>query len=234
MTAEQPAELAPHRPSLGERLRRPLIGPFTVGQVAAVLAAIVFTGVALVILTAPLSAPPPPFQPRPGNSFFAIGEPQEALRVGDRAPELVGTTPDGQAVELTDLSGNPIRLADLRGRPVWINFWATWCPPCQGETPILRDVYNEFADDGLALVAISVQETTIDDVRAYVDRYGLGYTVGFDGTSAIFHTFHAFGLPTQLFLDGNGVIQKVVLGPITRAEAEETIRGLLGLSTPAN
>ena len=134
---------------------------------------------------------------------------------------------------MTDLDGNPVRLADLRGRPVWINFWATWCPPCQEETPILRDLYAKYADDGLALVAISVQETTVDDVKAYVDRYGLDYTVGFDATSAIFHRYHAFGLPTQFFVDKDGVIQKVVLGPITKEAAEATIQDLLAGEAPS-
>jgi thiol:disulfide interchange protein len=64
-------------------------------------------------------------------------------------------------------------------------------------------------------------------VRAYVERYGLDYTVGFDATSAIFHTYRAYGLPTQFFIDENGVIQDVVLGPITREEVETTIQGLL-------
>jgi cytochrome c biogenesis protein CcmG/thiol:disulfide interchange protein DsbE len=212
-----------------DRWRRQLIGPFTVAQVAAVIAAIVFTGVALAVLTAPLGPGPRPTALQPGTGFFNVGPPQEGFRVGDQAPEFTGTTPTGESVQLSDLNGNPIRLADLRGRPVWINFWATWCPPCQAETPILRDVYNEYADDGLALVAISVQETTIDDVRAYVDRYGLAYTVGFDATSAVFHTYRAFGLPTQMFIDGDGIIRKVVLGPISRAEAESTVRELLGL-----
>ena len=224
---EPTAQPAQSRP---DRWRRPLIGPFTVAQVAAVVAAIVFTGVALAVLTAPLSAPPQPTQPRPGSGFFNVGPPQEGFRVGDQAPEFTGTTPTGEQVQLADLNGSPIRLADLRGRPVWINFWATWCPPCQAETPILRDVYNEYADNGLALVAISVQETTADDVRAYVDRYDLAYTVGFDATSAVFHTYRAFGLPTQLFIDGDGIIRKVVLGPISRAEAETTVRSLLGLT----
>ena len=191
--------------------------------------AIVFTGVALAVLTAPLSVPPQPTQPRPGTDFFNVGPPQEGFRIGDQAPEFAGTTPTGETVQLADLDGNTIRLSDLRGRPVWINFWATWCPPCQAETPILRDVYNEYADEGLALVAISVQETTSDDVRAYVERYGLAYTVGFDATSAVFHTYRAFGLPTQLFLDGDGIIRKVVLGPISRQEAESTVQSLLGL-----
>jgi thiol-disulfide isomerase/thioredoxin len=212
-----------------DRWRRPLVGPFTVGQVVALVAAILFTGVALAVLTAPLGPGPQPTQPRPGTNFFSIGPPQEGFRVGDQAPEFTGTTPTGETIQLTDLDGNQIRLADLRGRPVWVNFWATWCPPCQAETPILRDVYSEYADDGLALVAISVQETTPDDVRAYVERYGLAYTIGFDATSAAFHTYRAFGLPTQLFLDENGVIRKVVLGPITKSVAESTVRELLGL-----
>ena len=209
-----------------DRWRRPLVGPFTVAQVLAVLASIVVTAIALVVLTSPLTVPPQPTQPRPGSSFVAVGSPEPGLRVGDVAPELVGTV-NGQTVELTDLNGNPIRLADLRGRPVWINFWATWCPPCQEETPILRDLHSEYADEGLAVIAISVQETTVEDVRAYVDRYDLEYTVGFDATSAIFHTYHAFGLPTQLFLDREGVIRQVVLGPLTRAGAEEIIAGLV-------
>ena len=54
-----------------------------------------------------------------------------------------------------------------------VNFWASWCPPCQAETPILRDVYNEHADEGLALVAISVQETTAADVAAWFHEAGL-------------------------------------------------------------
>jgi cytochrome c biogenesis protein CcmG, thiol:disulfide interchange protein DsbE len=217
-----------------DRWRRPLIGPFTVGQFLAVVASIAVAAVALVVLTSPLTVPQPT-PPRPGSSFVAVGSAEPGLRVGDLAPEFSGTTPSGETVQLTDLNGNPVRLADLRGRPVWINFWATWCPPCQEETPILRDVYQAYSDDGLALVAISVQETTADDVRAYVNRYSLGYTVGFDATSAIFHTYHAFGLPTQLFLDRDGIIRKVVLGPITRGDAEATVAGLLGLgpSSPA-
>lgn len=233
MTTEQDPTGAPSpepMPAAARRAdgwRRPFIGPFTVAQVAAVVGAVLLTAFALIVLTSPLNVPPAATPPRPGSSFVAVGSAQPGLRVGDLAPELVGTA-NGQTVELTDLGGNPIRLADLRGRPVWINFWATWCPPCQEETPILRDMHEQYADDGLAVVAISVQETTIEDVRDYVDRYDLGYTVGFDATSAIFHTYRAFGLPTQLFLDREGVIRQVVLGPITRSQAEETIADLLG------
>ncbi len=216
------------QPDPSNRWRRPLVGPFSLRQLIAVVVAIAVSGVALVVLTSPLTGAPSasPSPRRPGSGPVTVGPAEEGFRIGDLAPEFSGEV-NGQTVGLTDLDGNPIRLADLRGRPVWVNFWATWCPPCQEETPILRDVYAEFADRGLALVAISVQETTVDDVRAYVDRYGLGYTVGFDATSAVFHTYHAFVLPTQFFIDREGIIRKVILGGVTKAEAEQTITGLL-------
>lgn len=224
-TPEDPIDSAPEKPA-GSRLRRPLIGPFTGGQVVAVVVAIVVTLVGLTVLTTPLNGKPGATPPRPGSSGVSVGPPEEGFRVGDVAPEFEGSI-GGNPITLSDLNGNPIRLADLRGRPVWINFWATWCPPCQEETPILREMQEKYGDDGLALVAISVQETTADDVRAFVETYDLRYTVGFDATSAIFHTYHAFVLPTQFFVDRNGVIREVMLGPVGRDQADQIITGLL-------
>jgi peroxiredoxin len=196
-------------------------------QTVAVLVAVAFTGLLLVFINTPLSNPATPGLPTPGSGFVPVGDPVEGLRIGDIAPELTGTTADGQHIQLTDLDGNPITLAALRGRPVWINFWASWCPPCQEETPVLRDAFAAHEDEGLALIAVSVQETTVEDVRAYVERYSLRYTVGFDATSAIFHTYRAFGLPTQLFLDRDGVIRQIVLGPVTRSQVEQILAPLL-------
>ncbi len=208
------------------RWHRPFVGPFSMLQVVAVMVAVLTTALVLVFVNTPLAHPATPGLPTPGSGFVPVGEEVEGLRIGDIAPELAGDV-NGETVQLTDLDGQPIRLADLRGRPVWINFFATWCPPCQEETPVLRDAYAAHAADGLALVAVSVQETTADDVRAYVQRYSLGYTVGFDATSAVFHTYRAFGLPTQFFLDKSGVIRNVVLGPVTRDQVEAILAPLL-------
>jgi cytochrome c biogenesis protein CcmG, thiol:disulfide interchange protein DsbE len=206
--------------------RRPFIGPFSLRHVAILVIALLITAVVLVAINTPLAGTPAEEIPQPGSGFVPVGQAVEGLRLGDVAPEFegeIGSVP----VRLHDLDGNEIRLADLRGRPVWINFWATWCPPCQEETPVLRDMYEKYRDGGLALVAVSVQETTVDDVRRYVETYGLDYTVGFDATSAIFHTYRGFGLPTQFFLDRDGVIRKVVLGPVTREQADEILAPLV-------
>ncbi len=99
---------------------------------------------------------------------------------------------------------------------MWLNFFATWCPPCQEETPVLRDAYERYADDGLEMVAMSVQETTADDVAAYAETYSLPYTIGFDATSAVFETYQGFGLPTHVFIDADGVIRHLRYGPLDR------------------
>ena len=214
------------QPPRRRRGDRQVIGPFTVRHLTWLFVALAVSGFLAVALTTPLVGGPRPTAPIPGSSFVPVGPPIEGLNPGDRAPELVGTA-DGEEVELRDLDGNVIRLADLRGRVVWINFWATWCPPCQEETPVLRDVYERHRDEGLELVAISVKESTAEDVRRYAETYDLDYTIGFDATSAIFHTYRAFGLPTQLFIDRDGVIRHVVLGPVSREQAANLIGPLL-------
>ena len=207
--------------------RKPLVGPFSALQIASVMIAIAATLAILIVINQPIAASPIATIPAPGASFVPVGAPVPGLQIGNLAPDFTGTN-NGQTVQLTDLNGNPIKLSDFKGQPVWISFWASWCPPCQAETPTLREVYDEHKDQGLALVAISVQESSPDDVRAYAQQYGLDYTIGFDATSAIFHTYHAYGLPTQLFLDRSGIIRDVVLGPVTKTAAEAYLAPLLG------
>ena len=93
--------------------------------------------------------------------------------------------------------------------------------------PILRDLSERYRDRGLELVAISVQETSPADVAAYAARYGLGYTIGFDGSGKIFHAYKGFGLPTQVFIDENGVIASIVGAPLDEAGAAAQIEAIL-------
>jgi len=197
------------------------------GGVAVTVAAIV-----LAVATQPLVTPsgsPPPADPR--ATQYVIASPGEGLRVGDVAPEPLVTGADGAAAPLLDLDGRPVRLADLRGRPVWINFWASWCPPCQAETPTIRDLAAAYAPQGLAVIGISVQEATEDDVRAYARRYGLGYTIAADISGDVYRRYRVFGLPTQYFLDGEGVIRAIVQGPVT-PESGAVNLAILGLAAP--
>ncbi len=106
---------------------------------------------------------------------------------------------------------------------MWLNFWATWCPPCQSETPVLREMDEAYGDKGLAIVGIAVQETTPDDVQAYADRYELGYDIAFDASADIFNLYKVFALPTQFFIDADGRVLEVVNGPLNEAAAQARI-----------
>ena len=163
---------------------------------------------------------------------FIIGEaPPQGLRAGDTAPEMTIDLGAGSTYQLRDLDGQPITLAALRGKVVWLNFFASWCPPCQQETPILRSLAATYRDRGLALVGISVQETTPVDVRAYAERYRLEYTIGFDGSGDVLREYRVFALPTQFFIDVNGVIHHVVSGPVDEQGAKVLIESMLPAAT---
>jgi len=159
------------------------------------------------------------------EGFYALGERTEGLEVGQVAPELVGDPGSGAVV--TNLQGEPITLASLRGRPVWIVFWATWCPPCQAETPDLERTFEDHAADGLELIAIDVQEP-VEVVRDHMEAYDLSYTAALDPSGAIMRAYGVFGLPTHYFIDRDGVIRERVYGPMTREQMEERVASILG------
>ena len=142
-------------------------------------------------------------------------------------PLLLAAGPPPRTVGLVDLEGRPIRLSDFAGRAVWIDFFATWCPPCQAETPDLENLYRAHAKDGLVLLAISVQETSPADVAAYARTYGLTFPIGFDATAAVFKTYQAYGLPTQVLIDRSGIVRSVYRGPITIPLAEQLLKPIL-------
>jgi cytochrome c biogenesis protein CcmG, thiol:disulfide interchange protein DsbE len=205
--------------------RRKLIGPFSARQVALVNAIVAASAVGLILVTRPLGTPNSNASVDLGTSFYQLTAATQGLALGQLAPELTGQD-GGKVVQLFDLDGSVVSLAGLKGHPVWINFWATWCPPCQRETPVLRDASKAHVGDGLVLVAIDVQEDAAS-VREYAALYGLTYRIGLDVTGAVFHTYRIFGLPSQYFIDRNGVIRGRYFGPLTRDQVEQQLKAIL-------
>ncbi len=218
-----------HRPA-----RHGMVGPFSGRQLLAVALAIVVVAVTLVAVTTPLGTTaggPGIVDPR-ATPFIFASPPAQGLRPGSTAPELEIALADGGTYQLSDLDGAPVRLDALRGKVVWINFWASWCPPCQQETPILRELDERYAERGLEIIGISVQETSPDDLRTYAERYDLGYTIGFDGSGHVFRTYKVYALPTQFFIDTQGVIVHVINGPVDEVGAAALIESLLPSAAP--
>lgn len=216
-----------HRPP-----RHGLIGPFGGRQLALGAIVIVVTAVLLVVVTTPLGRVGPAAPNNPQATQFVLGpSPNNGLRAGDQPPEFTVTGADGRPAALLDLHGRPVQLATLRGKAVWLNFWASWCPPCQSETPVLRDLADRYRDRGLVVVGISVQESSPANVAAYAAKYQLGYTIAADSTGDVFRTYRLYGLPTQFFIGPEGVIRSVVPAPLTMAGAIGQIEPILPLAS---
>jgi cytochrome c biogenesis protein CcmG/thiol:disulfide interchange protein DsbE len=218
-----------------QRARHGLIGPFSGRQLLAGFLAVVFVAILGVVVTTPLgNTANDPNLIDPLATPYLLGEaPTDVLRAGAQAPDFTIPRPDGSTYQLQDLDGRPITLAALRGKVVWLNFFASWCPPCQQETPILRSLADTYRSRGLELIGISVQETTARDVKAYADRYRLGYTIGFDGSGDVLRAYKVFALPTQFFIDTNGVIRQIVAGPVDERGARALLDSMLAEVRPS-
>jgi peroxiredoxin len=169
-----------------------------------------------------------PTVPRtPGAGFYAIGSAVNGIRIGQSAPDFVRANDDEPL--LMDLDHNPIRLHDFAGKPLWIVFWTTWCTPCQQEASDIRASYHAHRGDGLAVLAIDVQEPAAA-VREYALGHDLDYAIGLDPTGAVKALYGTWGLPSHFFLNGNGVIMDRYFGQLTAALMEQHLRAILGPS----
>jgi peroxiredoxin len=124
-------------------------------------------------------------------------------RVGSAAPE----------VDLVSLDGKRVTFAAYRGKPVWVNFFATWCPPCKEELPEIERRYQRFHARGLVVLGVDQQETP-KLIRPFIAHFGLRYPVVIDdGQGAI--TYDLIALPTSVFIDRGGIVRFIQIGEMS-------------------
>lgn len=154
----------------------------------------------------------------------------QTVRAGDTAPEIT----------LVDLSGEVVRLSELRGEGIVLNFWATWCPPCRREMPMLDDAHRIWAPRGVSVIGIAVGEPSAT-VAQYVGRVGVEYPVWtdpgeadgdvrFDRTQSLLSRFGGVGLPTTVFIDADGVVRATQVGELSRG----ILHNRIGTIAPAD
>lgn len=107
--------------------------------------------------------------------------------------------------ELASLAGGTAKLSDYRGKVVFLNFWATWCPPCRGEMPSMERLYQKLADRGLEIVAVDLQEPK-DTVRKFVAERSLTFPILLDASGEIGAAWGAQSIPTTYLIDRSGGI----------------------------
>ena len=139
------------------------------------------------------------------------------------APRLESVAPDFQ---LTGLDGELIDLQSFRGQPVWITFWASWCPPCRAESPEIVAAYERHAASGLVILAIDVGEDP-GTVTGYVEKAGLPFLIALDRSTEVAAQYRVRGLPTHYFVDADGIVRDMKIGPMGEKEIERRLASVL-------
>lgn len=132
------------------------------------------------------------------------------------APELSLETTDGRTES----------LADYRDDIVLVNNWATWCPPCKAEMPVLAAYYNEHHSEGFTLVAIEAGDSA-DIVSPFVQNYNLKFTVWLDPDGKSLRAFGNGSLPNSYVIDRSGIVRYAWTGEISQPMLEKYVTPLL-------
>lgn len=112
---------------------------------------------------------------------------------------------------IEDLAGSSRSLGELEGSFVFLNFWATWCPPCREEMPSMEAMYAELGGRNFEILAISVQESP-GIVRDYVESGGYSFPVLLDGAGQVASRYGVRGLPTTFFVAPTGRVLGMLMG----------------------
>ncbi len=143
---------------------------------------------------------------------------QHAQTASPARPTVSVSTRPAPDFTLTAIDGVTVRLSDLRGKVVLLNFWATWCPPCEAELPDLNALHRDYAEaQGFTVVGIDMEEAPAD-VSAFAEARGLIYPLLLDTDGVVTNDrFGVRSLPTSMIIDRDGVIRDTWVGQITRA-----------------
>jgi len=152
----------------------------------------------------------------PVASIRGIDNKDRGLDVGQLAPDFEMQYPDGRKV----------KLSDFKGKPVIVNFWATWCAPCEAELPEFVQTYDKYKDQGLVILGVNAQESG-EDANKFVEKYSLSFPVTLDSRGEVMGLYAVRGLPTTLFIDPEGRVAVRWAGILTKPMIEEYLGQIL-------
>ncbi|TMD83900.1 MAG: TlpA family protein disulfide reductase [Chloroflexi bacterium] len=145
-----------------------------------------------------------------------------ALVVLRRSPS---TEPDFTTQRLDGVS---VRLSQYRGKPVLLNFWATWCAPCQDEMPLIQGAADRYTGTGLTVLAVDYQQTDAAAMRAFLRRAGARFPAVYDPNGQIAAEYGvSIGLPVSIFIDRSGKVEVIQVGQMSGTVLEQHLRSIL-------
>jgi thiol-disulfide isomerase/thioredoxin len=123
------------------------------------------------------------------------------------------------------LPGPALASASLRGKPVYLNFFATWCPPCNQEAPAIDALQRQYGARGLRVVGVDVLENA-RKAAEFRNGHHLSYPVVVDG-GTLRDQYDVNGLPVHVFIDRGGVIRKIAVGELSPADMRSNVERIL-------
>lgn len=151
----------------------------------------------------------------------------DALAEGDPYPAPDFSLPilaNGAAIDRRD--GEDLALSDLRGRPVVVNFWASWCTPCEAEAPLLEAAWKRYEARGVVMLGVDVQDLS-DNAREFIARHRQSYPHVRDGSDDTYREYGLTGIPETFFIDTEGLVRAKAVGELSRAQLDNGIRLIL-------
>ncbi len=120
-------------------------------------------------------------------------------RIGDKATDFSLEPAAG---------GEAVSLSQFKGKPVLVVFWATWCPPCRREMPVLKKLHEKYGPMGLEIVSVSIPyRQTRESVVKFQEKYDLPFSVLWDSENAASRHYQVSQVPTNFFVDPEGVVR---------------------------
>lgn len=175
-----------------------------------------------------------------GDSKAGSGSPDSVAGSAGQADSDVQQAPLADLV-LVDQNGVEHTLSDYRGKTIFLNFWATWCGPCQRELPDIEALYNDRGKNEGDLVVLGVanpktdehpqnSDASVEEVKAFIDEHGITYPVLMDTSSRLFGAYGIMSFPTTFMIDKDGNVFGYASGMLTAdvmdSIVEQTISGV--------
>ncbi|ANU20645.1 thiol-disulfide oxidoreductase [Planococcus plakortidis] len=134
-------------------------------------------------------------------------EKNELLQVGDWAPDFA----------LTDLNGEQHQLSEYKGQGVFVNFWGTWCKPCEKEFPLMEKQYQVYKDQGVEILAVNIAQSDYE-VRQFAEQRNLTFPIVIDKDKSVMEAYNIRPLPTTLLVNQEGKIEKIITGEMSEED----------------
>ena len=150
-------------------------------------------------------------------------------RSGPLAAGQVGNGEPAPNFEITTFDGGTFKLADMRGQVVVVNFWASWCIPCEEEADALEATWQQYKDQGVVFVGVAYVDTEAG-ANGFIDRFGITYPNGPDLRTEISHRYRIKGVPETFVVGKDGILRHLFVGPTTAAALQAQIVPLLAES----